>query len=412
MEKQVDVSTFYRFMSKIYGIALFIFDETGTLIERYSSSATSAEFLLSFSNLKEQIFHLCSETKRPQVISSELGQLWAGIPAVDGERITTMILAGPVFTSGGSTNLMLDYVRSYNISTVSREKLVDALNQTPICSYSEFTRLIATVYAFTCGNDLDTTELPIAGLTSQALPDASRQIFVEKIDDRQESSILSTVAFGQYLMECIQEGNLAKLKRLLKTSNYSSVHYLSLPDPIRQQKDMFILLIAQVVNTALQAGLNPEVAYSLNDRYIQQVETMKNMIPIITLTREMLYDYTERVGKLKRTKQYSKLVNNCCNYINEHVFENLHVTDVATFTGNNPHYLSQKFREETGQSISDYIRSAKISEAKSLLKYTSLSLAEISEQLAFSSQSFFTATFRQLTGMTPGQFRENDEPSR
>lgn len=411
MENQVNDRTFYRFMSNIYGITLLVFDDMGSLTERYSSNLDSAEFLLSFYNLKERIFHLCGATKTPQVISSELGQLWAGIPVLDGERIPTMIVIGPVFTSGGSTNLMLDYVRSYNISTVSREKLVEALNQTPICSYREFTRLIAIVYAFICDKDLDTTELSIAGLTSQELTDASRRMAVEKGEDRQESSILSTVAFGQYLMECIQEGNLAKLKRLLKTSNYSSVHYLSLPDPIRQQKDMFIILIAQVVNAAIQAGLHPEVAYLLNDRYIQQVETMKNMIPIITLTREMLYDYTERVGKLKRTKQYSKLVNDCCNYINDHVCENLHVTDVATFTGNNPHYLSQKFREETGQSISDYVRSAKIAEAKSLLKYTSLSLAEISEQLAFSSQSFFTATFRQLTGLTPRQFRENGKPS-
>jgi AraC-like DNA-binding protein len=409
MEKQVAVSTFYRLMAKIYGITLFIFNEAGTLTEQYSSEPGSAEFLLSFANLKERIFLLCSESKKPQVISSELGQLWAGIPVVEGERITNRIVLGPVFTSGGSTQLMLDYVRSYNISTVPREKLLDALNHSPVCAYLEFTRLIAIVYAFIYGEELDTSALPIAGLTNHDLLTAPERYGEEKGAPRKESGINPTYALGQNLSECIQTGDMEKLKRLLKTFNYSQVHYLSLPDPIRQQKDMFISLIAQVVNAAVQGGLNPEAAYSLNDRYIQQVETMTNMLPIIALTREMLYDYTSRVGRLKRTHQYSKLINDCCSHIHEHIYENLRVTDVADFSGHNAHYLSQKFRAETGQSIRDYIRSAKIAEAKSLLKYSSRSLADISEQLAFSSQSFFTTAFRQATGLTPGQFRENAE---
>lgn len=411
MEKQVNVSTFYRFMSSIYGVTLLVFDAAGNLTERYSSTPDSAEFLLSFSNLSERVFHLCNESKEPQIISSELGQLWAGIPVIDGERITTMIVIGPVFTSGGSTNLMLDYVRAYNISSVPREKLVAALNQTPICSYSEFTRLIAIVYAFLYDKVLDTLELPIAGLTSHESSDPVYGMAEENPEPRNESAIDPTFAMGQHLLECIQQGNPEKLKRLLKTINYANIHHLSLPDPIRQQKDMFIGLIAQVVTVAIQAGLKPNVAYSLNDRYLQQVESIKNMIPIITLTREMLYDFASRVGRLKRTRQYSKLVNDCCNYINEHIYENLRVTDVAAYAGHNSHYLSQKFREETGQAINDYIRDAKISEAKSLLKYSPLSLAEISEQLAFSSQSFFTATFRRSTGVTPRQFRENPDRS-
>lgn len=411
MEKQLDGRTVYQFLSSIYGITLLVFNQAKTLVERYASDPGSAEFLLSFSNLKEQIYHLCLDTKKPQVISSELGQLWAGVPVIDENRITTMIVVGPVFTSGGSTHLMLDYVRSYNVSTVSRETLLAALNQTPVCSYTEFTRLIAIIYAFTYGELLDTSDLPIAGLTGRETLSITEPQWETDVKPRAENTLDPTIALEQHLLECIQEGSLEKLKRLLKTMNYADIHYLSLPDPIRQQKDMFIGLAVQVVSAAIRAGLNSQTAYSLYDRYIQQVESMKNMLPVINLTREMLYDYTSRVGKLKRTNQYSKLVNDCCSYIHEHLYENLRVTDVAEFIGHNAHYLAQKFRNETGQSISAYIRSAKIAEAQSLLKYTALSLAEISERLAFSSQSFFTAAFRQETGVTPGQFREQAQGS-
>lgn len=406
MEKPVDVRAFYRFMANIYGIPLSILNEGGALVEQYAADPGSAGFLLSFADLQARIFSLCAQAHKPQVISSELGQLWAGIPLVEGGRLDALIVLGPVFTSGGATNIMLDYVRAYNISAVPREKLLAALNQTPVCSYTEFARLIAIVYAFTFGEELDTTALPIAGLARADLPPAPGLLLEEKPAARVENAPDPTYALGQRLMECVGEGSLEKLKRLLRTINYAEIHYTSLPDPIRQQKNMFISLIAQVLNVAVQAGLNPAVAYALQDRYIQQVESLKNMIPIVTLTREMLYDFTTRVGRLKRPAQYSKLVNDCCAYIEDHVYENLRVTDVAAFAGHNAHYLGQKFRAETGQSLGDYIRAAKIAEARSLLRYTPLSLAEISEQLAFSSQSFFTAAFRQATGLTPGQFRE------
>lgn len=56
MEKQVNAGTFYRFMANIYRIKLILYDGTGNLIERYASIPDSAEFLLSFSNLKQRIF--------------------------------------------------------------------------------------------------------------------------------------------------------------------------------------------------------------------------------------------------------------------------------------------------------------------------------------------------------------------
>lgn len=216
MEKPVDVRAFYRFMANIYGIPLSILNEGGALVEQYAADPGSAGFLLSFADLQARIFSLCAQAHKPQVISSELGQLWAGIPLVEGGRLDALIVLGPVFTSGGATNIMLDYVRAYNISAVPREKLLAALNQTPVCSYTEFARLIAIVYAFTFGEELDTTALPIAGLARADLPPAPGLLLEEKPAARVENAPDPTYALGQRLMECVGEGSLEKLKRLLR----------------------------------------------------------------------------------------------------------------------------------------------------------------------------------------------------
>ena len=68
--------------------------------------------------------------------------------------------------------------------------------------------------------------------------------------------------------------------------------------------------------------------------------------------------------------------------------------------------LSTRFKEETGENLSDYIMREKIEEAKHLLTYTDKPISAISAYLCFSSQSHFTRQFKHFTGRTPGDYRD------
>jgi len=48
----------------------------------------------------------------------------------------------------------------------------------------------------------------------------------------------------------------------------------------------------------------------------------------------------------------------------------------------------------------------KLEEAKNLLKFSTLSLAEISNYLCFSSQSYFQNVFKKKYHITPNQYRK------
>ena len=63
---------------------------------------------------------------------------------------------------------------------------------------------------------------------------------------------------------------------------------------------------------------------------------------------------------------------------------------------------------ETGMSINDYIKNAKIERAKTLLLATDRSIQEICDQLNFGSRSFFAETFKEITGIPPAAFREQN----
>jgi AraC-type DNA-binding domain-containing proteins len=67
--------------------------------------------------------------------------------------------------------------------------------------------------------------------------------------------------------------------------------------------------------------------------------------------------------------------------------------------------LYRKVKEESGKSAKDWIDEYALSEAKSLLSSTSLSVEEIADMLGFQSQSFFGKYFKRLSGMSPTGYR-------
>ncbi|MCS6828172.1 MAG: AraC family transcriptional regulator [Caldilinea sp.] len=394
-------------ISKVYRIALVVYDCEGEVNERFGTDPEGDEILFTIAPCKRHLLDLCCQTAKPHIISGEINQLWAGAPVLDGDRVARVIVLGPVYTSEFSKALAVDYVQSPYFSSQNKTELLAAVKQVPIYPYVEFAKLFGMICALFSGQEIDISSLTIVGLAK------SEVALADKLHTYQEDHIergnISQIAynFEQHLLECIREGNLEGLKRLLKTTSYNFVTLGGENDPIRRQKNMFIFGVALATSAAIEGGLNPQIVYSLRDLYLQQIETMHNFPAILRLHREMLYEITSRVSNIKRTNRYSKLVNDCCNFIHEHVRESICVADIAAFVGYNPHYVSKKFREETGRSLVSYIKEAKIAEAKLLLRFSDLSLTEISELLSFSSQSYFTATFREVTGATPQQFRRD-----
>lgn len=70
-----------------------------------------------------------------------------------------------------------------------------------------------------------------------------------------------------------------------------------------------------------------------------------------------------------------------------------------------PKYLTTLIKHISGKSVSDWIDSYVTLEAKTLLKYSNLSIQEISYYLNFPNQSFFGSYFKRNTGMSPSQYK-------
>ena len=70
-----------------------------------------------------------------------------------------------------------------------------------------------------------------------------------------------------------------------------------------------------------------------------------------------------------------------------------------------PKYLTTLIKRISGKSVSEWIDSYVILEAKTLLKYSTMSIQEIAYYLNFPNQSFFGSYFKRNTGMSPSQYK-------
>lgn len=92
--------------------------------------------------------------------------------------------------------------------------------------------------------------------------------------------------------------------------------------------------------------------------------------------------------------------------------EDLNLASLAEAMQLGPHQLSELINTEYGMSFSRYVREHRIREAQRLLKEEpGVSILSISMEVGFKSQSNFYAAFKEITGESPGNFRNSSDAS-
>ena len=67
--------------------------------------------------------------------------------------------------------------------------------------------------------------------------------------------------------------------------------------------------------------------------------------------------------------------------------------------------LSKLFSEVTGITIERYFVLQKVERVKELISYDELSMTQIALKMHYSSMAYLSSQFKQVTGMTPSQFK-------
>lgn len=202
----------------------------------------------------------------------------------------------------------------------------------------------------------------------------------------------------------LKQGDMRAVEEAVNTMKAELQGTLS-KDPLRNYKYLFVVTVSLASRFVIEAGVPLEKSYAISDLYIQKMDLLESIEEICSLLEDCYTTYVKTVQEYKKKKSYSKPIMLCLNYITSHFNEQITLKDLAKETNLHPNYLSALFKKELGETLREYLLRNRIDVAKSLLSRTDYSFLQISNSLAFYSQSHFIQVFKANTGYTPKQYR-------
>lgn len=323
------------------------------------------------------------------------------------------IILGPVFPLKYTENNLHKFFCTYNIPVTEQEPYQHFLSLIPSFSLISFVTLLYQMsYAMTdVKSDLPKENLApyhLHGLEFDEMPATAE--FTSHNRNNLEKGYHNTLYEAQQrTMPMVANGDLEGLIHFSK--NQIPMNYGTFSDNLREQQlVVFIITITNAVSAAIKGGLDQQTALSMAELYIKKGLKLASPAEIDTLSMNAIVDFTTCVRKLKYSSSSSihPSIYDCIQYIRERVYTPITVSEIADFSGYSLEHFSRLFKKETGFNANEFILNCKLYETKKLLKFTNMTVGEISSQLYFSNQSHFQRAFKAKFQMTPLKFRNSD----
>lgn len=390
-----NMSLFQELVGCGSNIYTWLYDANGQLLSSNCPEETLwATAFSTFGCKEEMLTHAKTHTK-PIFLSTALGLIWGVAFEMDNGTLHRCHVIGPAFFSDVSLRGVqkgLEHYAHLEISLTWKYQLLDSTNKVPVTQNIIFSRYLLMLHYCITEQKLDASDLNLRNIDVPETKPIKR--------DRHK-----IWASEQAMLQMVRNGDLDYKSALSNSMLISNGVPLQDGDVLRQGKDSLIVFASILSRAAIEGGLSPEEAYSLGDAYIQGVESATIPSELSAVAPLMYDDFVRRVHKCRTNPALSKQVQKCCDYIEMHLDEKIRAQDLAALVSYTEYYITRKFKEETGYSVSDYIKFAKVERGKVLLTSSADSVQDISIQLGFSSRSYFSQVFRDITGMTPQEYR-------
>lgn len=199
----------------------------------------------------------------------------------------------------------------------------------------------------------------------------------------------------QKLVNCIKSGEFEKGKQLLDDiirSNFMD------GTPTAEMTRYFMFdLASTVVKTVKEISAEEPVERLFG------CETVAELQEEITQTLSVV---CKRIQSKTGNRSY-ELSRSITEFVNSHYGDvNLNVAMVAEHLGITPSYMSKLFKEQTGETLPDYINKVRLEQAKVLLRDDKLSISDAAVRVGYVNSNALIRSFKKYEGVTPGKYKE------
>ncbi len=192
--------------------------------------------------------------------------------------------------------------------------------------------------------------------------------------------------------------------------NEWKVHFLGF-DGNSCQKLLTDLGLAQPGVYHLSHGEKASQAFLLHLKEIESVINSQIHLKYRVLSKELYSTLLDLASgsSLERTALWNDpdgLMSDVIEYLEKHCSEDISLMQIGEEFHLTPEYLCARFKNSTGETVGQYLKRVRIGRARILLmERPDLNLGRIGELCGYRSPSYFGKVFREMTGLTPQNFR-------
>lgn len=172
-----------------------------------------------------------------------------------------------------------------------------------------------------------------------------------------------------------------------------------------------------IVNKYFERGGKISFKTSKASEYSQLLDEIFNYSSVTSYVRDMLIN--EKIASLlsllmedswHKTYEEKEVKANICDdvklWLDKNYTNQISLEEIAQKFNINKFYLSRIFKDKYGSTLIDYVTILRITQAKRLLRFSTMTIEEITETCGYSDSNYFTRIFKKTENTTPGAYRK------
>lgn len=222
------------------------------------------------------------------------------------------------------------------------------------------------------------------------------------------NSIRKRYELENRFLRMIEEGDVEHVQSAFDSMGIAELNNRRYINAIYSMPEVGFAMIRALSRKAAERGGAPLMEINeITQRAVQKAQGHGGEEKLIRIIQTMAMELTEAVRRHRETDgDYSPAIRKAAAFIRSNYSQNISLEEAAEAAGYAPSYLSRQFKEETGVTVSEYIRDLRLREAQRLLRETDASVTEIGDYVGYPDNNYFIKVFRGKYGLTPGAYRK------
>ena len=223
--------------------------------------------------------------------------------------------------------------------------------------------------------------------------------------DPADENLSERYAAEERILRAVENGDFEEALEAMRA--FGDVHKKNAFDDDAAGSRLWLVSLNNLFRRRVQmAKVHPSYINRVAAYFNQAIVEADRPEQFTQLVTDMLREYCRLVREYS-LKDYSQLVRDVINYVDFHIQEELDLASLAERAAVSGGYLSRRFKQEVGITLTEYISNKRVERAKALLRVTELPVSEVAATVGILDGNYFSRLFRKQTGMSPSGYRSS-----